>query len=412
LKRVYLDILLLISLFLVPKLSFVNSIFNMYDEMVFVYMIFSILYRVFGSKKDILFPFLLTTYLLYSIFLIFYNNIPISHIMQVFITSKFLIIFLYFYTYSDTYKLVLFKKLMKLILFIFVVSLVISILQFVLPSYFYGYSPDGRGLLGINASGVFLSRISYSSFLVLFIVLIMSLTMNKEKIFKKIIRYRYWFLFISLILLVLTFARKEMIIGFMLLIYLFKDKVKKNSKIIFYLLLFGVLIAFIILFSILFADLNNSTFSEKQVRLLILLHSLDIFNFYFPFGSGPGTYGTVMSIDYTTVYEQFNVPRHIYLGYGDAVRGPIFDLYLFGLLAEYGMGIFFFLLFLKKMVFSNSIQNIDNLINSRKAKIALGIHLLIVSMFVPIFGNWIGFLIFSILGVLSSQRRSAHVLTK
>lgn len=220
-KRSNIDILLLISLFLVPKLSFIDSIFNLYDELLFIYMVVSIISRVLLKKRDLLFPILLVIYICYSVFLIIYNTIPISHIMQVFITSKFLIIFLYFYTYSDTYKIIFFKKLMNLIIIIFILSLIISIFQYIFPSYLYGYSNDGRGLMGINAGGIFFGRINYSSFLVIFIILIMSIKVNYQKLFLNLLKYRYLLLVLSLLLLFLTFARKEMAIGFIILLYLF-----------------------------------------------------------------------------------------------------------------------------------------------------------------------------------------------
>ena len=279
-----------------------------------------------------------------------------------------------------------------------------AILQFAVPAYFCGYSPDGRGLMGITAGGVFCSRISYSSFLVLFIILIMSIRLNFENIFATLLKYRYWLLIVSLILLFLTFARKEMVIGFMILIYLFKDKIEKNSRIIFYFMLLLFMLFFMLVFALAFSEVNNSTFTEKQIRYLMLLHSLDIFIFHFPFGSGPGTYGSIMSLDYTVIYEQFNVATHIYLGHEGEDRGPIFDLFLVGLLAEYGLGIIFFIWFLKKMAFSSYAKKLEESVNVKKLKVALFMHLLIVSIFVPIFLNWVGFLIFTMLGLLSSKK--------
>ena len=399
----YKDILLLIALFILPSLVFIHPLIGKLDEVIFIYMIFAIVTRMLLRERDVLFPILLVVYLLYSLFLIFHNSIPLSHILQIFITSKFLIIFLYFYTYSEEYKIQFFQILVKFIIFIFIASLLMSILQFVLPAYFCGYAPDGRGLMGINAGGVFCSRISYSSFLVVFIILIMSIRANFEDIFTELLKYRYWLLIISLLLLVLTFARKEMVIGFMILIYLFKDKIERDSRIVFYLILSLFILGFIAVFTIAFAEVNSSTFTEKQIRLLMLFHSLDIFQFYFPFGSGPGTYGSIMSLDYTTVYETFNVAPNIYLGHDGDTRGPIFDLFLVGLLAEYGLGIIFFIWFLKKMAYASYPKDFLGYINVQKLKIALFMHLLIVSIFVPIFLNWIGFLIFTILGILSSR---------
>lgn len=399
----YQDILLLVALFVFPSLVFIHPIVSKLDEIIFVYMLIMVIKRMVLKKRDILFPIMLFVYTIYSVFLIVYNHIPLIHILQIFITSKFLIIFLYFYTYSEAYKVLFFKTSVTFIMYIFILSLIMSLLQFSLPSYFCGYSPDGRGLWGITAVGLFCSRILYASFLVLFIIIIMSIKTKFNYISKVLYQYRYFFLVLSLGLLFFTFARKELLIGVLLLIYLFKDRLKHESKVVFYFLLLLSFIGFIFIFIMVFSEVNSHTFTENQIRYRMLLYVLDIVQFYFPFGSGPGTYGSIMSLDYTRVYEFFNVPRYIYLGYGDAVSGPIFDLFLVGVMAEYGLGILFFIWFLKKMAFSNSPYQMDMLVNSRKIKIALVFHLSIVALFVPIFLNWTGFLIFSILGILSSK---------
>ena len=399
----YKDIIFLIALFALPSLVFIHPIIGKLDEILFVYMIMAIVTRILLRQRDVLFPVLITLYLLYSLFLIFYNHIPISHIFQIIITSKFLIIFLYFYTNTDKYKVEFFQVFMKFIAFVFVASLVMTFLQFVMPAYFCGYAPDGRGFYGVCAGGVFCSRIMYSPFLILFLVLLLSVRTNIYNVFDGLVKYRYWLFILTLFLLVITFSRKEMVIGFLILVYLFKDKIYGYDKIIFYFILFMFIVGFIAVFTMAFSSVNDSTFTEKQIRYLMLLHSLDIFTSYFPIGSGPGTYGSIMSLDYTAVYEEFNVATTIYLGHDGDARGPIFDLFLVGLLAEYGLGIIFFLLFLKKMATAPYLMALDELINVRKVKVSLVAVTFIIAFFVPIFLNWIGFLIFTLLGTLSSK---------
>jgi hypothetical protein len=401
--NVYKDILFLVALFILPSLVFIHPIIGKFDEVIFIYMIMAIVTRMLLRQRDILFPFLISSYLFYSLFLIFYNGIPVTHILQIIITSKFLIIFLYFYTNGNEYKQLFFQLLMQFIMFVFMASLVMTVLQFTLPAYFCGYVPDGRGINGVCAGGVFCSRILYSPFLIIFTIIMMSIRINVHNVFKTILRYRYWLLILTLFLLVLTFSRKEMVIGFLILVYLFRDKIYGYDKIIFYFLLFLFIVGFIAIFAMAFSSVNDSTFTEKQIRYLMLLHSLDIFSSYFPFGSGPGTYGSIMSLDYTAVYEEFNVATSIYLGHDGDARGPIFDLFLVGLLAEYGLGVFFFLWFLRKMASAPFPLVLDELINVRKVKVSLIAVTFIVAFFVPIFLNWIGFLIFTILGTLSSK---------
>lgn len=385
------------------------SIFSKLDEIIFIYMILAIMTRVLFFRRNLFFFFLIFIYIYYSVFLIFYNDLPLSHVMQIFITSKFLIVFLYFYTNNDEYKKKLLIRLIDLVIIIFFISLGMTLLQFIAPAYFCGFSADGRGFGGINAGGIFCGRIGYSAFLLTFMIILMSLKEPGSKLIAWTIKFRYWLLLVALVLLFLTFARKEMVLGFALLFYLLKDKIKNDGKLVFYAFFILLATVFAFGFYFLFQELNSATFTEKQVRYLIFLHAMDISQFYFPFGSGPGTYGSVMSVDYPDIYTKFGVAERIYLGTGDGGRGPIFDLFLVSLFAEYGIGWILFLLFLYKIGFSGYFTQADNIIKTQTAKNALILQVFVIAFFVPILLNWNGFLIFALLGLLS-KKRSKYVI--
>ncbi len=408
-KKACLDVILLVLLFVLPKTSHLFVFGGMLDELILVLLLLIVAVRLILFKKDLYAPWLVVGFVIYALFLIIYNELPLSHIMQIFISLKFLIIFLYFYTTPYKYNKGLFLGLIYFIVLIFFLSSIVTLLQFLAPATFNGYSPDGRGIGGVCASGVFFSRVHYSAFLVFFSIVLMSLRPSDNRIISVLIHYRYFFLILTLLLLFLTFDRKEILLGLFLLIFLFNDKVKGTNKLLFYLFLFVILCVGLFIFYEIFKQLNDATFTDKQIRLLMFFHAIDIFNYYFPFGSGPGTYGSIMSIKYQDVYEQFNVAKHIYLGYGNDVRGPIFDLFLVGMLAEYGTGLLLLLLLLYKIGFKHFNTQLNCFINIKKVKKTTILQVVVISLFVPVLINWYGILVFAFLGLISKKERRRYV---
>ena len=397
-KYILRDLIFLLGLLAFPMLSDHFTLFKMFDEGIFLLMSIIIFLRIISLHYQFTgFDILFISYLLYSLFLITYNHLPLSHIMQILITSKFILIYLYFNSMPEEYKAKLFHAIIKMLTILFILSVMISILQFILPSQFHGYSNDGRGILGITAKGIFMSRTLYPEFLLMFIIIIFSY----KKPIISIIRYQYYLFLLSFILIFLTFARKELVLLILLVPFLFYDKIDQKSK----PLLFSTMIIFIVLaifaFIIIFAEINASTFTDKQVRYHIYQYTMEVFNYYFPFGSGPGTFGSIMSVNYQDIYEKFSVSKQI-TGY-NGQRGVIFDLFLVSLLAEYGLGWIFFILFLITMTWNKDNPYLNPYINLFKLRLLLFIVLLSIGIFVPILLNWVGFMIITILALISDK---------
>ena len=131
---------------------------------------------------------------------------------------------------------------------------------------------------------------------------------------------------------------------------------------------------------------------------------MDIFNYYSPFGSGPGTYGYMMSKSYTLIYEKFEVSRSI-IGWGKEVDGPIFDLFFVSMFAEYGVGIFLFFAVIIKIYRMEINYFIKGYFKLNLLRSFLLIEIFSVGFFVPILGNVVGFVIFSILGLLTANSK-------
>lgn len=112
-------------------------------------------------------------------------------------------------------------------------------------------------------------------------------------------------------------------------------------------------------------------------------------------------------MQYQDVYEQFEVSSRI-VG-TDEKRGPIFDLFLISLLAEYGLGWIFFILLFISMTFTRANNYLSVYLNFTKLKVLFFILIVGLSIFVPILLNWIGFLMFSILALISNKGKyNAH----
>lgn len=396
------DTFILFGLYLFPKISEFVPFFSFFDELIFLFMVSIIILRILYLKYIFTkFDILLISYLLYSFFLVFYNHLPLANMMQIFITSKFIIIYLYFNSMNEQYKAELFILLFKVLFIIFLISVVLSVFQFTMPGIMHSYSHDGRGILGITPGGIFWSRVLFPEFLLMFIVLLFSFKRFSKDSFELLYRFKYYIFFIIFILIFLTFARKELAFLVLLIPVLFYDKISTSSKPIVYMFMIFSIILIAIAFLSIFADINARTFTDTQIRFQIYKYAMEIFQYYFPFGSGPGTYGSIMSIQYTDVYEQFNVISQI-VG-TDEKRGVIFDLFLFSLLAEYGIGWIFFILFFISMIFTRPNRFLNSYLNFTKLKISFFILILGISVFVPILLNWVGFVMFTILALISNK---------
>jgi len=401
-NEVIIDIILLLGLFFAPLLAYKLSFLSIVDELVLVIMIIQIIIRCLQENKLILlFPVTLSIFLIYSLFLIFKNGIPISHIAQIVLTLKFFIVFLYFYSKKNDYKKRFFLIFSDFLITLFLLSLLFSMLQLFFPGTIGEINPDGRGIRGVTAGGIFFSRILYSEFLLLFLVCTLTIKNSWGKLSNFILQNRYKVVIVTLVFLLLTYSRKELGISFMLLYYLIIDKVTERSKWLFSIILIGFLLVSSFFVWQLFADINASTFTNKQIRLIILLNAINIIVYYFPFGSGPGTFGSVMSLNYNAVYDKFNVPNAV-VGYGGH-RGPIFDLFFVSLTAEYGLGILLFIMMIFYMVRTTTFSTIQHFFNIKKMRVSLFFSMFVISFFVPIFSNTIGYMIFIIFALISQR---------
>jgi hypothetical protein len=234
----------------------------------------------------------------------------------------------------------------------------------------------------------------------------LTLTLKKgfSRITHLVFKNKNKIIFLTLVLILLTFTRKDFLLGLFMVIILFNKILKKQYR-IFINVIFIFLISVIpIISSLLFSKINSETFTEDQVRLIILDYGIKIFNDNKPIGTGPGTFGSIMSLNHTDIYKKYEVPTRIYEGLGEQKRGPIFDVFIISILVEYGIGmIFFFLIFIIILKMQN-FEMFEDFIRVKILRSSSILYIVLLLLTVPILNNLIGFLIFYIIGLTTQNK--------
>lgn len=346
--------------------------------------------------------------LLYSFFLVGVEQLPLQNIFQFFLSTKFVFIFLATSLVAPGRRQRYWLGMSRVILFLFFLSLPFAALDFVAPGAIFEIAADERGFGGVSVGSFFASRVLYSEFLLLVLILLICIPEGSDSLYFSSSRtFRPYTLTLVLLMLILTFSRKEILIGAVILIIHYGDfsRIKpvwaaKSTMVIMFLLAFAV-------FFIAFMDLLLQNFSEGYVRFKIFMAAWDIFSSHFPLGSGPGTFGTAMSKTYTDVYREFQVPTAVTGTSGD-FDGPIFDLFFISFFAEYGLGAFLiFGLFIYPFRTAPT-EVLAKVVNVRRFRIYLALVVFGAGFFVPIMGNVVGLLAFFALGLLTQNQSMAR----
>ncbi|WP_202983550.1 hypothetical protein [Ferrimonas lipolytica] len=324
--------------------------------------------------------------------------------MQTFFTLKYVFVFFVIAYAFNMDRVLLLAKFTKSLTLILLLSSLFVFFDYLFPNLLYTLSSDGRGIMGVTPGSFFGSRVLYSGFLLLYSILLLSFKYDSGSRKYFIFNYRiYWSLLLfSFVLLFLTFSRKELVILFIAywVAIIFKGKGINRLLGVTGLIIIGpVILAGLWL---VFGESIEANFNENYVRYKIFYYAMEIFEYNFPFGSGPGTYGTVMSKFYTDIYAFFNVDKAI-TGYGEQIEGPIFDLFFVSLIAEYGLGVIFVMLFIFQPFFSKKDSCVEQVAHVRLLRINAFLMLVGIGSMVPIMGNMVGLLLFFLLGVITSN---------
>lgn len=382
---------------MVSKLAFSMPFVGYFNELIFLCVLFLLGYFALINKtinKDILYLFLL---LGYSIFQIVLLNLPFNHIIQGFIYIQFVIYFVYYNNLDGKVKIKTIYYLSKYFKFFVIPVTLVAIVDIINPSLTRNLlslgAENDRGINGFYLQSLFGSTTGLSQFclLILFIYYIYNALFTPNKLLN------YFQYFLILCLAFFSFSRKEVTLVFAFIFLMFH--VKKYGRICIKKIVFPVVGGVIIIIGyiyIFFSSANEVSFSDGYNRFKMADYSAQIIKAKFPFGSGVGTFGSQMSLNYGKIYDEFDVGPEM-TGY-NGERGPIYDSFLFTFTAEQGIGLLLYIYIVFYIIKKAPFKGIY-LFNYIRNFIALS--LLIISFFAPVIMNAYGLISFSLIGLIS-----------
>lgn len=405
-SKIYLNLLAMTLIsFFISRQSVVDLGFFSIFNHIYIFIIgLSIFFALFIKPIKSKFLFLFFILFGYSLFMVYRDQIPYINLIQTFFTIKYIFLF-YLLAYILTYnRPCMLKEYTQLMTFILLSSVFFVFTDYALPNVLFSLAKDGRGIMGITPGSFFGSRVLYSGFLLLYSILLLSFkySYNSNRYFIYKPKIYCSLLFIAFVLLFLTFSRKELLILIIAYGITIMYKNRGFTRLICAVAILIIVPVVLSGFWLMFKDSIQENFNENYVRYKIFYYAMEIFKYNFPFGSGPGTYGTVMSKMYTDVYAFFNVDKAI-IGHGNQIEGPIFDLFFVSLIAEYGLGIIFVMWFIFQPFFSQKDRYVDQVVHVRLIRINGFLMLVGIGSMVPIMGNIVGLLLFFLLGILTSN---------
>lgn len=341
----------------------------------------------------------------YLTVLVFVRHLPLINLVQVLMSGKFIVFYLYYLTKDADSKRELLQFALKALLGVAALSILLAPLELLLIPDLYSevfdIQRDGRGFNNTFLTSYFHSRSLFASVLLVPLAILLSLDDGTEGIFGISKQQKLLWIIAIIALIYLSFSRKELVIALIFIGIASYKKINIKSNAVKLLLIAGLLAVGAYFLNAAFEEVNEETLgNEDYIRYVLWDYGYQIFDHYFPFGSGPGTYGTLLSRYYVDTYIQFDVPEYIYLGYEDRLA-PIYDVYIASVLAEGGLvGSLLTALVLLLIVCGKGGAHAVGIYH-RQYLLMLGIAVLILLVATPVLTNMIGFLFFGFAGMLT-----------
>tara|TARA_R100000935_G_scaffold36196_1_gene56937 strand:+ start:37911 stop:39152 length:1242 start_codon:yes stop_codon:yes gene_type:complete len=364
---------------------------NIFNELLSIGVFIAFIIVLLHRKRLNSLALLMFGFIGYCCLLVLYRGVYPLGFFQVVIYSQFFFYFFYFLTLSNTEKnetILSFKKIMTVFVYVIAFIGVFEALDHTTFRNYMGVHSVKRGINYFYLISFFGSGPSLAIFITIFVAIwhychyALQQTIKKKHILT---------LVLAILLGVFSFSRKEVFFIFIFLVffpYPSRNQLNKWLKrLIFFTTMFTGLIVYYLAF---FASANTVAFNKDYVRYKIVSKSAEIYADHFPWGSGPGTWGSRVSLWTRDIYERYNIGRDL-LGWQETnPHGPIYDAFLFSLFTEIGIGIVILFLFIYKIIGASTITADAY---GRFVKNFLIIFLLALGMFAPMFTNNFGFVI-------------------
>ncbi len=397
----FIFILLILQPFIVKLVYKAGFQINVFNELLSLLVLTLFIFRILIKRKFNNTFLIYLGFLVYTLLLGIYRNIMPLSLFQILIYSQFFFYFFYFQSFSDQEKCDMMKSMKNIMDFIIVVVAIIAIIEVIdYQSFrnFIGVHSVNRGINGFYLISFFGSGPSLAIFISLYVFVWHYYYYALEhQISRKDISY----LFLAIVLGVLSFSRKETLFIFMFILlfpYPSKSKLRKWLKrLILSVAVFAGLLYYYLTF---FESANMKGFDSGYIRWKIMAKSIEVYSDYFPFGTGAGTFGSRVSLMMPHIYEEYNVGQGMLGWEATNSRGPIYDAFLSTFVTEIGVGVLLIMFLFYKLFESKTILR-NNF--SEFIKNFILIYLLSLSFFVPMLTNSFGYIIMIILSSMAGN---------
>ncbi len=315
------------------------------DEFFCLVLLFAILWKTVKKKFRVNWIFFTTLiFIVYAVILLLAERLPLSHLAQVFISMKYMIILSFFISLKNpaSYE----KIFRRWFIAVNAVTIVFIILQYLIgpPVYeLFKITPQFRGAV-LRHTGIFASPVFSATMLFTAIAFYSS----RLAIHNRLSKLEWLLLLLSSAFLLTSLTRRYLLVTAMIMLHLTLLK-RFYWK---HFLLIGL--SFLALASAplipqyleqMEKPMNQLLHDPEYIRRVLLTNGFELAALKFPFGSGPGTFGSKYSvIHYSPYYFDFGMDQLFHFQVGQQ-HMSVYDVYLASILGEYGVTGIFLLIF-------------------------------------------------------------------
>lgn len=335
-----------------------------------------------------------------SLLVILRGLIPLGF-FQIVIYSQFFFYFLYFQSLSEEKKhqtIRSFKRIMTVFVAVIGFLAIFEAIDHTTFRNFLGVHSVKRGINYFYLISFFGSGPSLSIFLFLYVLIWHYVHYALGDVIHK---RHVLMLLLAVVLAILSFSRKEVFFIFLFLIFFpYPTRNELNKWIKRGLFFFIVFLGLSVYYLAFFGSANTAALSGDYVRWKIVTKASEIYMDHFPWGSGPGTFGSRTSLMMDHIYKQYNIGQDL-LGW-EVInsRGPIYDAFLFSFFTEIGIGILIFFFFIYKLFEAKTIVKNEY---ARFSKNFMMFFTIMLALFVPMFTNNFGFMVMAFAGMMAGS---------
>ena len=396
--RNFLFILLILQPFIDKLAKKAGWSINIFNELLSISVFVAFMVVLAYRKKLNSLALLMFAFIGYCSLLVIYRGVYPLGFFQVVIYSQFFFYFFYFMTLSAEAKnktMLSFKRIMAVFVYVIAALAFFEAYDHTTFRTYMGVHSVKRGINYFYLISFFGSGPSLAIFISIFVAIwhychyALKQTIERKHIFN---------LVLAIILGVLSFSRKEVFFIFIFLVFFPYPSRNMLNKWLKRLIFFtGVFTGLVVYYIAFFGNANTVALNKDYIRWKIVRKSSEIYSDHFPWGSGPGTFGSRVSLWMTDIYDKYNVGQDM-LGWKVInSKGPIYDAFLFTLFTEIGVGIFLLFFFMYKLFEARTITQNDA---SRFVKGYLLLFIIALGMFAPMFLNNFGFIIMIFFGLI------------